>query len=291
MLRITLLIVALAAGGAAAWAALSLRGEPTVATIGEPATPVPVQDVLVASADLGLGQALTKEDMHWQSWPKSALNPAYINRSARPGALETLAGSIVRSRMTSGEPIRDENLTPLNAGFLSAMLPAGKRAVAVRISAQNTAGGFILPNDRVDVLLTVAPQGHSEHVSHTILRNVPVLAIDQTVDERSKDEKGKAKVVFVGKTATLELDPSQVEILVAGEETGTLSLALRSAADNDEGPPLTRLQSNQTVKFVKVGGIQVVDITASKRSVELAASKKPLGPAWAPRQVMPSEPQ
>jgi pilus assembly protein CpaB len=291
MLRIAILIAALAAGGGAAWMALALRGEPAVATIAKPATPVPVQDVLVASADLGLGQALTKENMRWQSWPESALNPAYISRSARPDALETqpkgLVGSFVRSRMTSGEPIRDENLVPLNAGFLSAMLPSGKRAVAVPISAQNTAGGFILPNDRVDVILTVA-QEKSEPVSRTILRNVPVLAIDQTVDERSKNENGKAKAAVVGKTATLELDPSQVEILTAGERQGTLSLALRSAADNGEGPILTR---SQTVKFFKVGGIEVVDITAPERSVKLAASKKPLGPAWVPGQVMPSEPQ
>src|ERR1700730_13586 len=108
MLRIALLIAALAAGGIAAWVAISLRGESTVATIVEPATPIPVQDVLVASADLEPGQPLTKEDMRWQSWPESALNPAYITRSARPGAPETLAGSTVHSRMISGEPIRDE---------------------------------------------------------------------------------------------------------------------------------------------------------------------------------------
>jgi pilus assembly protein CpaB len=285
MLRIALLIVALAAGGAAAWMAFSFRGGSTVATVVEPATPVPVQDVLVAAADLGLGQSLTKENMRWQSWPESALNPAYITRLARPDALETqpkgLAGSIVRNRMTSGEPIRDENLAPLNAGFLSAMLPSGKRAVAVVISAQSTAGGFILPNDRVDVVLTVTPQEKTEPFSsRTILSNVPVLAIDQTVD----DEKVKAKV---GKTATLELDPSQVEILAAGEATGRLSLALRSAADNGEGAPL----SSQTIKFVKVGRIEVVEITASTRLVELAAAKKPLGPAWVPGAVMPGEPQ
>lgn len=304
MLRIALLIAALAAGGGAAWMALSLRGEPTVASIVEPATPVPVHDVLVASADLGLGQRLTKDNMRWQSWPESALSPTYISRSARPDVLETLAGSLVRSRITSGEPIRDENLAPLNAGFLSAMLPSGKRAAAVRISAQNSAGGFILPNDRVDVILTVGQQGQSEHSSpipsRTILRNVPVLAIDQTVDERSKDDNAKAKAVVIGKTATLELDPSQVEILAAAEAQGTLSLALRSAADNGEGPPLTAadngkgppltsLQRFQTVKFHKVGRVEVVDITTSERSVELP--KKPSGVAGAPEQVMPSQPQ
>jgi pilus assembly protein CpaB len=170
--------------------------------------------------------------------------------------------------MTSGDPIRDQNLVPLNSGFLSAMLPSGKRAVAVRISAQTTAGGFILPSDRVDVVLTVA-HDKSEPVSSTILRDVPVLAIDQAVDERGKDETGKMKPAVVGKTATLELDPTQVEIITAGETQGTLSLALRSAADNGE---VTRRQHSQVVKFFHLGRIEVVDITTSEGSVELAAS-------------------
>jgi pilus assembly protein CpaB len=113
MLRIVILIAALAAGGAAAWMALALRSEPAAATAVAPAAPAPVQDVLVATADLGVTKRLTKENMRWQPWPESALNPAYITRSARPDALETLVGSMVRSRMTSGEPIRDANLAQL----------------------------------------------------------------------------------------------------------------------------------------------------------------------------------
>jgi pilus assembly protein CpaB len=236
MFRILLFIVALTAGGAAAWIALSMRTAPAVVV--QPGPQAPTQDVLVASANLGLGQVLTKDNMHWQSWPEGALNAAYITRSARPDALDALAGSIVRNRMAAGEPIGDGKLAPRNAGFLSAMLPSGKRAVAVRISAESTAGGFILPNDRVDVLHTVAHEGEdkkaTERASRTILRNVPVLAIDQTVDEDSKDEKSKSKTAVLGKTATLELDPSQAEALAAAQATGTLSLALRSAADNGE---------------------------------------------------------
>lgn len=273
-------MVALVAGGGAAWLALSMQGRPAVATVVQ-ATPVPVQDVLVAVADLGPGQPLAQEDMRWQSWPESALNTAYIGRLARPDALEALVGSIVRSRMIAGEPIRDEKLIPVNGGFLSAILPSGKRAVAVRISAENTAGGFVLPNDRVDVISTASRagqgEGQTEHVSRTILHNVRVLAIDQNIDERSKDEKArdekpkddkakvdkakaeKAKVEkgkdekstsqapFVGKTATLELDPRQAEILTAGEASGTLSLALRSALDNGELPPVARQEAPRPV--------------------------------------------
>lgn len=279
MFRVIILMVALVAGGGAAWLALSMQGRPAVATIAQPPPPAPVQDVLVAVADLGPGQPLAKEDMRWQSWPESALNAAYIGRSARPDALEALVGSIVRSRMIAGEPIRDEKLIPVNGGFLSALLPSGKRAVAVRITAENTAGGFVLPNDRVDVISTATrpgqSEGRTEHVSRTIIHNVRVLAIDQNIDERSKDErardekpkddkakddkarvekakvetpkdeKGKSQAPFVGKTATLELDPLQVEIVVAGEASGTLSLALRSALDNAELPPVVRQEASR----------------------------------------------
>ena len=114
MLRIVILIAALAAGGGAAWMAVALRGEPAaVATTVNPGPAVPLQDVLVAAADLGVSKRLAKENMRWQPWPETALTPAYITRSARPDALETLVGSIVRSRMLSGEPIRDANLAQL----------------------------------------------------------------------------------------------------------------------------------------------------------------------------------
>jgi pilus assembly protein CpaB len=114
MLRIVILIAALTAGGGAAWMVVALRGEPAaVVTTVSPAPPVALQDVLVASADLGVSKRLAKENMRWQSWPESALTPGYITKSARPDALETLVGSIVRSRMLSGEPIRDANLAQL----------------------------------------------------------------------------------------------------------------------------------------------------------------------------------
>jgi pilus assembly protein CpaB len=290
MLRIALLIFALAAGGAAAWVVVLMRSEPAPVTtvIQEPLT----RDVLVATADLGSGATLIKENMGWQSWPESSLSSAYITRSARPDALETLANSYVRNRMSSGEPIRDENLLPATGGFLSTLLSSGKRAVGVRITAESTAGGFILPNDRVDVLLTVALQGQSEHFTRTILRNVPVLAIDQSVDDRSKDEKVKAKAVIIGRTATLELDPEQAEILTAGEATGTISLALRSVTDNGEKPPITRVQSSQSVTSSMVGSIRIYHITTSNTPVEITAPKLALGPAWAPPQKnMPREQQ
>jgi pilus assembly protein CpaB len=241
MFRFIILFVALTAGGGAAWIAWSMRGESPAAVV--EATPgVATRDVLVAATDLARGQALTKETMRWQSWPDSAVQPAYIIRSARPDAMANLVGTVLRGGIIAGEPIREEKLVPVNTGLLSSMLPSGKRAVAVRITAENTAGGFILPNDRVDVLHTGTsqdkPEGQKNYTTHTILTNITVLAIDQTLDDKNKDDKSKTKPAAVGKTATLELDPRQAERLTAAEATGTLSLALRSAADNAETAPL-----------------------------------------------------
>jgi pilus assembly protein CpaB len=246
LLRVVLLIGALGAGGVAAWLVVAARPEPVTKVVeSAPAT----QDVLVAAADLLPAQTLTKENLRWQSWPQSALNPIYLTRTSRPDAIDFLAGSIIRNRMAAGEPIREENFTPRHAGYLATVLPAGKRAMAVRISAESTAGGFILPNDRVDVLHS---DGKSP-VSHTILSNVRVLAIDQVVDDVNKNDTSKANVI--GKTATLELDPSQAEILTAAQAAGTLSLSLRSAADNDDYRHSTR----QAVRIIRAGHSEILN--------------------------------
>jgi pilus assembly protein CpaB len=266
MFRIVILVVALVAGGSAAMIALNVR--PTT-TIVESAPPPKAQDVLVAATDVAQGQALTKESMRWQSWPEGLVNPAFIMRAARPDAVEHLAGSLLRSRVIAGEPIVNEKLVPQNSGFLSAMLPAGKRAVAVRVSAENTAGGFILPNDRVDVIHTIEEQAEGQRAqrSHTILRNVPVLAVDQTVDESHKEPKGKdpkpekakTQSTALGKTATLELDPAQAELITAAEAKGRLSLVLRSAADNGEVPTMTR-NSPQTIRIIRAGHSEILRV-------------------------------
>jgi pilus assembly protein CpaB len=246
LLRVILLIGALGAGGVAAWLVIAARPEPVTKIVEAP--PV-TQDVLVAAGDLLQAQTLTKQNLRWQAWPQSALNPVYITRSSRPDAIDSLAGAIVRNHMAAGEPIQEGNLTPRHAGYLSTVLPSGKRAVAVRISAESTAGGFILPNDRVDVLHS---DGRSP-VSRTILSNVRVLAIDQVVDDTNKNENSKANVI--GKTATLELDPSQAEILTAAQAAGTLSLSLRSAADNDD----YHISNRQAVRIIRAGHSEVLN--------------------------------
>jgi pilus assembly protein CpaB len=256
LFRVLVLVIALVAGGVAAYLALNLGpGSAPAPTVVELAPQIQSQDVLVAAADIPQGGKLTPENMRWQRWPEDAMNGNYIQKQTRPDAIEQLQSSIVRSQFVAGEPIREVKLARPESGFLSAILPPGMRAIAVRISAQNTAGGFILPGDRVDVIQTVAQQSSpdepAENVSRTILANVKVLAIDQTVGE----EEGEANVV--GKTATLELEPAQVEMITAAEASGTLSLALRSIADTDEVVSAREKQSG-TVRIFRGGRSQMV---------------------------------
>ena len=241
LLRIILLIGALSAGGVAAWLVVAARPDSVTKVVVQPGPTT--QDVLVAAGDLPPAQTVTKENLRWQPWPESTLNPVYITRSSRSDAIDSLAGAIVRNHMAAGEPIQQGNLAPRHAGYLSTVLPAGKRAMAVHISPETTAGGFILPNDRVDVLHSDKNKDGLPTVN-TILSNVRVLAIDQAVEDTNKNENSKANVI--GKTATLELDPTQAEILTAHGATGMLSLSLRSAADNDDF-------SNRQVVIIRAG--------------------------------------
>jgi pilus assembly protein CpaB len=257
LFRVLVLAIALAAGGIAAYLALNMRpGGPAAPTVVELAPQIQSQDVLVAASDIGQGQKLSAENVRWQRWPDDAMNPNYIQKQTAPDAVEKLNGSVVRSQFVAGEPIREVKLARADAGFLSAILPPGRRAVAVRVSANNTAGGFILPNDRVDVIQTVSQQASpdmpAESVSRTILTNVKVLAIDQTVSEETSE------AVVVGKTATLELDPSQVELITAAEASGTLSLSLRSMADSDEMVTARDQRQSSTVRMFRAGKSHLV---------------------------------
>jgi pilus assembly protein CpaB len=228
--RIVVLGIALCAGGVAAYLASSSPDAPKVA----PAEPValPTVDVLVAKNDIGLGQNVKPEDVQWQSWPQATASNAFIRRTDRPDAATQVVGSIARESVIAGEPIRDQKLVKANgSGFMAAILPSGARGISTEISPETGAGGFILPNDRVDVILT-RRERHPENpsqpevvLSEIILSNVRVLAIDQA----PKEKEGQTNLV--GKTVTLELRPDQAETLARARQTGTLTLALRSITD------------------------------------------------------------
>jgi pilus assembly protein CpaB len=227
--RIVVLAIALGAGGIAAYLASGSDNKPAPV---EPVAQLPTVDVLVAKSEIGLGQSVKAEDLQWQTWPASAASSTFIRRSDRPDAPKQLAGSIARGPFIAGEPIREQKLVKADgSGFMAAILPTGMRAVSTEISPETGAGGFILPNDRVDVILTRRLK-NTEHpelpdvvVSELLLSNIRVLAIDQA----PKEKDGQTTVV--GKTVTLELKAEQTGTLTAGRQAGTLSLALRSIAD------------------------------------------------------------
>ena len=226
--RIVVLTIALGAGGIAAYLA---SGTDKKSAAVEPAAQMPTIDVLVARADIGLGQSLKPGDLQWQTWPASSTGNGFIRRGERPEATTQVAGSIARAPFIAGEPIREQKLVRADgSGFMAAILPTGMRAISTEISPETGAGGFILPNDRVDVILSKREKGVDKNGpdainSEIILTNVRVLAIDQA----PKEKDGQNAVV--GKTVTLELKPEQAETLARSRQTGTLSLALRSIAD------------------------------------------------------------
>jgi pilus assembly protein CpaB len=244
--RIIVLGVALAAGGGAA---LMMRGGSKPATVAAPPPAPPKTEVLVAATDLPLGQAVKKEHLRWQVWPEET-SQNLIRKSTEPGAVDELPGWIVRNPMLVGEPIRREKLIKGSGGYMSAILPAGMRAVAISIDNRgaSSAGGFILPNDRVDVIRTVqsnADDGAPPAVSEIILANIRVLAIGQTIQERNGEK------VVTGETATLELTPAQSEQVILAQKVGQLSLALRSLADvNETGTPAREERNSlQIIRF------------------------------------------
>lgn len=227
--RIVVLTVAICAGGVAAY--LASGSDNSAPPPAAPVAQLPTVDVLVAKNDIGLGQTVKPEDVQWQTWPAATASSVFIRRNERPDGATQVTGSIARAPFIQGEPIRDQKLVkPEGSGFMAAILPTGMRAISTEISPETGAGGFILPNDRVDVLLTRRlknpDQGSPDIItSEIILANIRVLAIDQA----PKEKDGQNAVV--GKTVTLELNPTQTATLSAARQSGTLSLALRSIAD------------------------------------------------------------
>lgn len=228
--RIAVLVVAIgAAGGAAFVAKTMLPGGAPAPVVQAPV--IKVERVLVAARDVPLGTTIKADDLRWQDWPQDAISERYVTIKTTPSATQDYTGAVARAPLMNGEPVTESKLVRAGKGsFMSAILSSGMRAASTKISPETGAGGFILPNDRVDVILTRKEktdgnEGDGEFVSETILRNVRVLAIDQTV----KEDDGRQ--VVVGKTATFELTPAQAEVLELGNQLGDLSLALRSLAD------------------------------------------------------------
>ena len=257
--RIMLLIVALVAGGLAAF--LVTRGGSAPEQVASTEQPEEAKtQILVARNPIGIGERLSAESVQWQDWPEGALRPEYVTISAMPDAPVTLTGAVVRFEFFPGEPIREAKLVRADQGYLSAVLAEGMRGVSVGVTAVSSAGGFVVPNDHVDVLLT--PEGQPSKV---ILSNVRVLAIGQRLGElgttggqEDPNTPATTPVTFTDATiATLELTPAQAETLVNASTVGDLSLTLRSVVDFKKSTA-DALSSNQTVRLIRFGKEQSI---------------------------------
>ena len=247
--RIAIIIVAAGAALGAALLAKGLLGGEKQVVHKEPM--VVTRKVLVAAADIPLGGQITGGTLEWQAWPQPAVSPRYITAQSRPDALSNFSGATARATIVAGEPILEGKLVKAgDGGFMAAVLPSGMRAISVKISPETGAGGFILPNDRVDVIVTRREESGDAHVSETVLTDVRVLAIDQALNSEKSGDKDQ---VALGKTATLALRPAQAERLALAEARGDISLALRSMADAG-----ARKTDDELEDFSKAGTVTIV---------------------------------
>ncbi|KQT53860.1 MULTISPECIES: Flp pilus assembly protein CpaB [unclassified Aureimonas] len=270
--RLAVLGVAVLAAGGAALVASNLSApdaaDPVIITAAPAEPPIKLTEVLVANKDLPMGTSVT-DGLDWQKWPQDGVSGTFIQKNQRPNAVEELKGSVARQTFFAGEPIREDKLIKTDRGFMSAILPAGMRAIAVQITADTSAGGFILPNDHVDVIMTRRRDGTASgsekagFETETVLSNLRVLAIDQTIEEQNGTK------VVVGSTATLEVDAEQAEALTAAQQMAErLVLSLRSLADSVPGSPgyaqflLQDEQRPGKIRIVRYG--QTTDITPKK---------------------------
>lgn len=225
--RIIVLAVAAIAAGAVALIARSLLGGGTPTTAAAPAPRVVMSSVLVAASELTPGTQLTPASLRWQDWPKSSVDPTFITQDASPSIAKIEQGAVVRAPMMPGEPVTATKIVHADAaGYLAARLMPGMRAVSISITVDTGAGGFILPNDHVDVLCTQQLGDAHKYRTTTVLKNIRVLAVDQTYE--SKDSK-----TVVARTATLELTPTQAELMERTKAGNTISLALRALGDTE----------------------------------------------------------
>lgn len=256
--RIILILVALIAGGAAAFLALQRPAAPVPEPVViEQASPVveapPMVQVLVARENIGMGSRLTEANLEWQDWPESAIREEFITSAATPEAITDMGGSVARSAILAGEPVRREKLGPAGQGFLSGVLEGGKRGVSFNIRADSASGGFIVPNDRVDVVLTRGMPDGSQ-LSQTILTNVRVLALNAQFGapestETSQEPTPASGAFADGAIATLELDPREAELLINATSMGSLSLMLRPIADATAPANAAESAANQAIRL------------------------------------------
>ncbi|MGK6321122.1 Flp pilus assembly protein CpaB [Sphingomonas sp. DT-204] len=263
--KIMLLVAALLVAAVTAFMARSLmQGAATpVAVANNVAPTADGPEVLIATRALPVGTILDASSMKFQPWPKELVEGAYYLKDKTPD-LKALQGTVVRFAIPAGQPITQGALVkPGDRGFLAAALAPGMRAVTVPVSAQTSVAGFVFPGDRVDLILTQSVTGGGDgaplKTSETVLRNLRVLATDQKTD-KSVDDKGNT-VVNTYSTVTLEATPRIAEKIAVAQTIGSLSLSLRSIADN----------AGELEEAIASGEVDVPDGDAKAEKAMLAA--------------------
>jgi pilus assembly protein CpaB len=252
--RILLLLVAVVAGGGAAFLATQHEAPQVVQAVTEKVIPETRTQILVAKQAIGMGERLSAASVEWQDWPQGAVRPEYITIAATPGAIADMTGDIARFEFFPGEPIRQQKLARAGQGYLSAVLDSGKRGVSVTVAAEAASGGFVVPNDHVDVVLTRVAAGGGQ-MSTTILDNVRVLAINTRLGETgatgapADPANPRAEVFADHAIATLELDPSQADVIINAGAAGKLSLVLRALVDASVHGGPSDAAINQTIRM------------------------------------------
>jgi pilus assembly protein CpaB len=232
--RISILSIAAFAAIAAALLMRGVLGGGTAPVQASLPAPTSTIDVLVSARELDPGYSLDAAAVRWEAWPKTSVSAGFITKENYPDISKAVEGIVVRAPLVASEPVTEAKIVRSGAsGYLAATIKPGKRAVSIPISAETGAGGFILPNDRVDVILSrdITTGSVKLFQTETLLRDVRVLAIDQAATQE-KDQKS-----VVGKTATLELTQSEAEVVAEGiikarAQQGALSLTLRALGDN-----------------------------------------------------------
>jgi pilus assembly protein CpaB len=233
-----------------------------------PAVPVGPK-ILVAKKALPVGTIVDADSLSWQPWPKELMQGAYYTEGQPDANVQKLLGTVVRYQITAGQPLtRGAVVGPEDRGFLAAALGPGMRAVTVPVNTSTGVAGFIFPGDHVDMVLTQVVPGGGDgpplKVSETIVRNIRVLATDQRFTD--KDDDGKT-VVKTFSNVTMEVTPKIAEKISVAQSLGTLSLALRSLADD----------SSDLERAVAAGDVKVPAGAnpAEERQMLLAAANRP----------------
>lgn len=265
-MRLIILILALAAAGGAAFLVMRMS-QPRVLTQTVTRDQLVVEErevseveVLTVTRDFAVGERIKENDLVWAPWPKANVVAGFFVKSTAPASIQELAGAVVKQALYKGEAVIAQKVVKKGEqGLLASLMDPGMRAVSIEISAESASGGFVLPNDRVDIILAYEQNADPERgipprsVATTIVTNVRVLAIDQNF---STDQKGETS--RIGRTATLEVSPSEVELLALARQKGEVSLSLRpldqeiSGTDRNARTELLGLETDPSITSITI---------------------------------------